>query len=316
VGLAPNGSYTVIASKAGWKFNPQSYTYVNCTTDHSAGFAASPVGRGRVTTPDPVPRIIDWGGESCAGWASSGGNPIDSSVYFVVNHYLDFLGRGPDTAGLRFWANQIESCSADAQCREVQRINVSAAFYLSIEFQETGYLAYRLERASFGTTAGYRGLMADAGEVASGVQVGIGDWQARLASNRRAFADEWVRRDEFRAKFDSMTDEQFVSSVATNAGLTLDARQTNALVANLRAGTETRAGVLLKLADDAGFKGRETNRAFVLMQYFGYLRRDPDEGGYNFRLQKLEGFRSDFIKAEMVKAFISATEYRERFEQH
>jgi hypothetical protein len=158
--------------------------------------------------------------------------------------------------------------------------------------------------------------MADAGEVASGVQVGIGDRQARLASNRRAFADEWVRRDEFRAKYDSMTDEQFVSSVAMNAGLTLDAGQTNALVANLRAGTETRAGVLMKLADDAGFKGRETNRAFVLMQYFSYLRRDPDEGGYNFRLQKLEGFRGDFIKAEMVKAFISATEYRERFEQH
>jgi hypothetical protein len=71
-------------------------------------------------------------------------NPIDDSRFFVRQHYYDFLGREPDRAGLDFWTNQIESCGADAQCREVKRINVSAAFFLSIEFQETGYFVRRL----------------------------------------------------------------------------------------------------------------------------------------------------------------------------
>ena len=83
----------------------------------------------------------------------------------------------------------------------------------------------------------------------------------------------------------------------------------------LRAGTATRASVLLEVADEADFKRAETNRAFVLMQYYGYLRRDPDEGGYNFWLGKLNQFGGNFVKAEMVKAFISSIEFRNRFER-
>jgi hypothetical protein len=51
------------------------------------------------------------------------------------------------------------------------------------------------------------------------------------------------------------------------------------------------------------------------MQYFGYLRRDPDEVGYNFWLSKLNDFSGDYIAAEMVKAFVTSTEYRQRFGQ-
>src|SRR5256714_6539624 len=65
-------------------------------------------------------------------------NPIDDTRTFVRQQYHDFLNREPDESGLNFWVNQIESCGADPQCREVKRINVSAAFFLSIEFQETG----------------------------------------------------------------------------------------------------------------------------------------------------------------------------------
>ena len=70
-------------------------------------------------------------------------NPIDDAQFFVRQHYLDFLNREPDASGLAFWADQIISCGADPQCIEIKRINVSAAFFLSIEFQETGYLVYR-----------------------------------------------------------------------------------------------------------------------------------------------------------------------------
>ena len=77
-------------------------------------------------------------------------NPVDESQFFVRQHYLDFLGREPDASGFQFWTNEIEQCGADAQCREVKRINVSAAFFLSIEFQETVFYVVRAQRVAFG----------------------------------------------------------------------------------------------------------------------------------------------------------------------
>jgi len=79
--------------------------------------------------------------------------------------------------------------------------------------------------------------------------------------------------------------------------------------------------VLLEVAQNSAFKQQEQNAAFVLMEYFGYLRRDPnaapdsDWSGYTFWLNKLNSFGGDFQKAEMVKAFISSLEYRQRFGQ-
>lgn len=57
------------------------------------------------------------------------------------------------------------------------------------------------------------------------------------------------------------------------------------------------------------------------MQYFGYLRRNPNDApeptldftGFNFWLNKLNQFSGDYIGAEMGKAFITAGEYRQRF---
>ena len=87
----------------------------------------------------------------------------------------------------------------------------------------------------------------------------------------------------------------------------------NALIAGLDAMTETRATVLRKVAEQEELKLREFNAAFVLMEYFGYLRRDPDTAGFNFWLNKLNAFNGDFLQAEMVKAFIESLEYRQRF---
>ena len=81
----------------------------------------------------------------------------------------------------------------------------------------------------------------------------------------------------------------------------------------LNDGTITRAQVLRLIAESEGLRQKEFNRAFVLMEYFGYLRRDPDASGYDFWLTKLNSFNGDFVKAEMVKAFLSSIEYRQRF---
>jgi hypothetical protein len=85
------------------------------------------------------------------------------------------------------------------------------------------------------------------------------------------------------------------------------------LVTGLNNTTETRDTVLRKVAEYAFLKDREFNNAFVFMEYAGYLRRDADLSGFNFWLKKLNEFNGNFVNAEMVKAFISSTEYRQRF---
>jgi Domain of unknown function (DUF4214) len=117
-----------------------------------------------------------------------------------------------------------------------------------------------------------------------------------------------------------MTAAQYVDSLNALAGEALSQSERNALVNGLISGQETRATVLRKIADDTDFRNAEFNRAFVLMQYFGYLQRNPDDApdfdfrGYDFWLNKLNQFGGNFRAAEMVKAFISSIEYQERFQ--
>jgi hypothetical protein len=91
------------------------------------------------------------------------------------------------------------------------------------------------------------------------------------------------------------------------------------MVTDLTNNTKTRAQVLRAVAEHPNLVGSESNRAFVLMQYFGYLRRNPndpqdtDYTGYDFWLTKLNQFNGNFVNADMVKAFINSAEYRRRF---
>jgi uncharacterized repeat protein (TIGR01451 family) len=249
-------------------------------------------------------------------------NPVDFSQFFVRQHYADFLNREPDASGLAFWTNEIEQCGADAQCREVKRINVSAAFFLSIEFQQTGYLVYRLQQASFGAGVALKlkTFLKDTQEIGRNVVVGQGDWQAQLEANKQAFVGDFVLRPEFLTVYPTtLPPALFVDALNANTGGALTQAERDSLVSALASGATTRAGVLRAVAENVEFTRREKNRAFVLMQYFGYLRRGPsdppdsDLSGWQFWLSKLEQFDGNFIEAEMVKAFISSDEYRKRF---
>jgi hypothetical protein len=238
---------------------------------------------------------------------------VDESGDFVSTHYDDFLNREPDDSGFEFWRNDIEKCGADAQCREVKRINVSAAFFLSIEFQRTGYLVYKLYLASFGRVPTLAEFQADMKTIGAGVVVGEPRWEQKLAANRDAFLADWANHPAFAARYGGMTNAQYVDALLANAGLTLKASEREALISGLNAGTLSRADVLRQIVENEQFSQREFNRAFVVMQYFGYLRRDPDASGLNFWLSKLNQFKGNYIQAEMVKAFISSVEYRRRF---
>ena len=243
-------------------------------------------------------------------------NPIDNSQFFVRQHYRDFLNREPDAEGLAFWVGEIEGCGTNAQCREVKRVNVSAAFFLSIEFQEAGFLVERLYRLAFGARVPYHTFIHDACEVGEGVVVGQGEWRQRLDANRRSYVEAFVARDAFGQKYPAeLTAAQYVDRLNAGSGGSLSQSERDALVAGLEAGTETRGTVLLKVGDDEDFRRREFRPAFVLMQYYGYLRRDPDEPGYDFWLAKLNQFGGDFARAEMVRAFLNSEEYRRRFHE-
>jgi hypothetical protein len=259
----------------------------------------------------------------------NGVNPIDQAAFFVRQNYIDFLNREPDNSGLTFWTNEINVCGSDTQCIEVKRINVSAAFFLSTEFQETGYLAYRIYKAAFGNISGtpvpvtFLNFLRDQQQIGKGVQVGVGDWQAQLEANKQAYVLAFVQRAEFLTTYpNTMTATEIVSKLNTNTGGVLSASEQTNLINTLGASPSDvgkRAQVLRAVADNQTFRNNENNRAFVLMQYFGYMRRSPNDapdvdfGGYNFWLTKLNSFNGNFVAAEMVKAFITSTEYRQRF---
>ena len=263
-------------------------------------------------------------------------NRIEETSFFVAQHYRDFLGREPDAGGLNFWINEIEGCGVDTGCREVKRINVSAAFFQSIEFQNTGYLVERMYKAAYGDrTESSTGLvvpavtreefMQDAPLISDGVVVNQLGWESKLESNKAAYAQTFVGRPRFANAFGALTPAQFVGRLDANAGLVLTAAERAALTDELAANNTAagRAAVLRKVAENAELDRREKNRAFVLMQYFGYLRRNPSDApeanlnyaGWNFWLTKLNEFNGNFVAAELVKAFLDSTEYRRRFAQ-
>ena len=254
-----------------------------------------------------------------AGLVTQVANDIDATVFFVEQQYRDFLGREADDSGLGFWSNEIAQCNGDAGCLQRSRVNTSGAFFLSIEFQRTGYTLYLFHKASYGTMPRRNAFLVDMQAAAQGVVVGQDGWPEQLAANMAAVAEAWVARAEFQQRYGSLSNAQYVEALFANAGV-IATDQRAALVEGLNSGAETRATVLRKVADNAEFRGREQNPAFVLMQYFGYLHRNPDEGadsdlsGFNFWLKKLEDNGGDFHRAEMVRAFIEATEYRGRFE--
>jgi len=237
-------------------------------------------------------------------------NYIDDPQFFVRAHYADFLARGPDPGGLDYWTSQIaQVCGTNLTCTDSQRITVSAAYFIEQEFQESGAYVYRLYKAAFGEQTSYRPLyaqfMPDRARVVGG---------ASLNQGKLDFAQLFVSRAEFSNRYSAgLSATQFVDAILTTvqqgAGVTYNSTQRNAFVTDVNTGGR---GLMLKnLAEDPAFKAAVFNRAFVLTQYFGYLRRDPDQGGYDFWLGVLNSQPNNF--RGMVCSFLTSTEYQQRF---
>src|SRR5207237_10153725 len=148
---------------------------------------------------------------------TTGANPIDQAGFFVRLHYIDFLNREPDASGLAFWTNEITSCGSNAQCIEAKRVNVSAAFFLSIEFQQTGYLVERIYKVAYGDATGastfngshqlaipiirFNEFLPDTQEIGLGVVVNQSGWETVLENNKQAFTSEFVQRSRFTSAY-------------------------------------------------------------------------------------------------------------------
>jgi hypothetical protein len=232
--------------------------------------------------------------------SSNGPNPIDGTAFFVRQQYLDFLNREPDPVGYAAWQAVINGCaSGDTTC---DRIHVSSSFFRSPEFQERGYFVYRFYPVSFGRKPTYAEFIPDLAKVSGFLS------DAELEAAKVAFVTEFMTRPEFTTKYNGTTNQQYVDLLLSTAGVTHPAR--DFWIAALTNGTRTRAQVLREISESTEVYNKYYNQAFVVMQYFGYLRRDPD-AFYLDWIAVLDANPSDY--RGMVNGFMNSLEYRFRF---
>ncbi len=267
-------------------------------------------------------------------------NRIDNPWFFVRQHYLDFLNRDPDDASLIFRTSKITSCGIDQACIETKRQETSTEVYLSM-FQNWGFLVERIYKSAYGDAMGsssfggshslsvpiirFSEFLPDMLAIGRGVTVGKTGWETVLENNKQAFAAQFVERSRFTMAYPtSMSPAAFVSKLAINAGSFISTGELVAAINLFSGATDTsnvsaRAKALRQITENQDFSKAEFNRAFVLLEFFGYLRRNPQEmkdtdyTHYDSLLAKLNQFNGNFSNAEIVKAFITSTEYRERF---
>jgi Calx-beta domain-containing protein/carboxypeptidase family protein/beta-propeller repeat-containing protein len=266
-------------------------------------------------------------------------NPLDNADarFFVRQHYLDFLNRIPDQGGFDFWSASISSCGNDPVCLHARRVGVSNAFFFELEYQQTGSYVQRLYRAAYGNNQPSPNTETDANfpneekkmpnyavfSVDRAAVVGGGD----LPQKQLDLANTFVARPEFISRYPASlaTAGQFVDAVLgtiqTDLGVNLSGERNNLISLYNSLG---RGGVMYRIADDnvqtnpvnnRGLIDAEYNRSFVLGEYFGYLRRNPDIGGFVFWLGQVNsGALRDVTKQHaMVCSFITSTEYQQRF---
>jgi hypothetical protein len=237
-------------------------------------------------------------------------NAIDSNVYFVRQQYLDFLGREPDQEGLVFWSGKLNQCNGHAACLRAGRVDVSAAFFESAEFGDTGAYVYRLYQGALGRQLSYNEFATDRRQVVGG---------ANLDASKAALASAFVNRAEFAQKYRANTTagsfvDAMLQTLRDSVGVDLSGDR-NSLINRYNSGAtinEGRATVLREVGDNAALSRATHNPSFVLMQYFGYLGRSAEPQGYAFWLNVLNNADAGNYRG-MVCSFLTSTEYQLRF---
>ena len=239
--------------------------------------------------------------------APSNQNPIDDIPFFVTQQYIDFLGRLPDQTGFNNWVATLNGCPnggfGENDNPGCDRVHVSAGFFLSPEFQGRGYFAYKFYEVALDRRPTYAEFVPDLAIVG-----GPQSPESEVLS-KASYTDAWTQRPEFKTRYDAMSNSQYVNALEANAEVVVSNKQ--ALIDALNAGQMTRGEVLRNIVESNAVGNQFFNRAFVSMQYFGYLRRDPDSVGFQNWLNTLNADPNNF--RHMIFGFLFSTEYRQRF---
>lgn len=237
--------------------------------------------------------------------ANAATNPINTPQFFVRQQYIDFLGREPDTAGFNAFVTLLQNCPAnDTRC---DRIAVASAFSRSAEYLTfKGYYSFRFYRAALGRRPTYQEFTQDLRRL-------TGATSEDVIARQAAFAEEFTQREEFRARYASLSNRDYVVRLYQTAGISLTSAEMDQIVATLDNNSRSRTQVLRDLVERRDFFDREFNNGFIATQYFGFLRRDPDEQGFQNFLRIINTNPGDF--RTVVLNFVNSVEYRLRFGQ-
>jgi uncharacterized repeat protein (TIGR01451 family) len=237
-------------------------------------------------------------------------NPIDDPSFFVRLQYMDILNREPDPQGFAAWLAIIQNCpQGDTTCDLVQ---VSSDFFRSPEFFDRAYYIYRFYEVGLGRKPDYDEYQRDFQLVAGFLT------PAELEARKQQFALEFSQRADFRARYDQYDSathsQEYVDALAQTAGVTLANRQQ--LNYELANSIKQRWDVLRAIVEGPEVSSKFFNKAFVVIGYFAFLRRDPD-AQYLVWLAQLNnppaGKTEREIYREMIAGFIFSQEYRHRF---
>ena len=288
-----NGFYIVTPSRANYSFNPFNRSFTQIGNKTEATFTGMSMG--------------------------DNANPLDTAEYFVRQQYVDILSREPDEPGFNYWSDQINRCLSEppavaggptvSDCISARRIGVASAFFIENEFQASGSFIYDVYAGALGRRPAFAEYSSDRRQIIGG---------ATLETEKTAFAQSFVERAEFAAKYQAnMAADSFVDTLlqtVRSSGVDLSGERAS-LINAYNGGAnnvESRAAVVRAIADNATFKQAQYNSAFVLTEYFGYLRRDPDQSGYDFWLNVISNRQVGNYRG-MVCSFITSTEYQRRF---
>ena len=228
-------------------------------------------------------------------------NPIDGVDFFIRQQYLDILNRQPDGTGLQNWINTLAPCPnggfGEPPTSNCDRLHVAAGFFQSDEFLNRGYWAFRFYMVSRNQRPTYAQFIPDM------AQVGGPKSPAEEEASKVAFADAFVQRPEFTARYGSLSGQGFANALLQTAGLP---SSTFTVTGNM-----TNGQILRGIVETTAVLNRFLTEGTVSIQYFGFLRRDPDTIGYQNNVNTLNANPSNL--RHMIFIFIYSTEYRSRF---
>jgi Calx-beta domain/Bacterial pre-peptidase C-terminal domain/Domain of unknown function (DUF4214) len=232
--------------------------------------------------------------------SSEGANPINQTPFFIRQHYVDFLGREPDPTGYAGWQDILNKCPAgDTRC---DRIEVSSAFFRSPEFQERGYFIYRFDAAILGTIPRYINFNSALSRVSGFLSA------EQLEAAKASYARDYLFNLDFMRLYGGISDaRQFVDAISTRAGVTLASKEQ--LISDMATGKKTKDQVMRAIVESPEVYQKFYNEAFVVMQYFGFLRRDPDI----LYLEWIKTMNQTGDYRAMINGFMNSQEYRQRF---